>query len=228
MATLSRGQTFGATESITNTKLHNLVDLGSISALVNADCSASMALADTKLADITTGGKVSGAALILLGNTPSGAGSIPSKNILLAGDLILSSRTSAPTGWTDVSTTYDNKFMRIGDDTPLTTTGGSDTDSITLTTTELPAHTHATGTFAVANESAHTHVQGDSQYNRTGATVRNMLYQGDNMSDTPTVTGAGSAHTHSFTGALANTGSGTAFSVDTVPAYIQVRMFKKD
>jgi len=48
------------------------------------------------------------------------------------------------------------------------------------------------------------------------------------MSDTPTVTGAGSAHTHSFTGALANTGSGTAFSVDTVPAYIQVRMFKKD
>lgn len=31
MATLSRGQTYGSTEQITNTKLHNLVDLGSIS-----------------------------------------------------------------------------------------------------------------------------------------------------------------------------------------------------
>ena len=226
MATLSRGQTFGATESITNTKLHNLVDLGSISALVNADCSASMALADTKLADITTGGKVSGAALILLGNTPSGAGSIPSKNILLAGDLILSSRTSAPTGWTDVSTTYDNKFMRIGDDTPLTTTGGADTDSITLTTTELPAHTHAAGTYAAANESAHTHAipYGTGADGQSFIAAPSASYSGSGGIGTT----AGSAHGHTLSGASASSGSGTAFSVDTVPAYIQVRMFKKD
>ncbi|KYK25697.1 hypothetical protein AYK26_07715 [Euryarchaeota archaeon SM23-78] len=81
MATLSRGQTFGATETITNTKLHNLVDLGSISALVNADCAAAMGLVDTKLADITTAGKVNGSALTGLTNTPSGAGVIPAANL---------------------------------------------------------------------------------------------------------------------------------------------------
>lgn len=37
MATLSRGQTFGTTEQVTNTKLHNLVDLGSISGITGTD-----------------------------------------------------------------------------------------------------------------------------------------------------------------------------------------------
>jgi len=75
VATLSRGQTFGATESITNTKLHNLVDLGSISALVNADIAAAAAIAYSKLADID-GSKLTG-----LANIPSGAGSVPAANL---------------------------------------------------------------------------------------------------------------------------------------------------
>jgi len=81
MATLSRGQTFGATETITNTKLHNLVDLGSVTGIVNADIDASANLADTKLADITTGNKVRGTALANLSSIPSGAGVIPFVNI---------------------------------------------------------------------------------------------------------------------------------------------------
>jgi len=40
MATLSRGQTFGTTEQVTNTKLHNLVDLGTISGIALADFAA--------------------------------------------------------------------------------------------------------------------------------------------------------------------------------------------
>lgn len=54
MATLTRGQTFGSTEAITNTKLHNLVDLGSVSSIVNADISSSAAIAYSKL-NITGG-----------------------------------------------------------------------------------------------------------------------------------------------------------------------------
>lgn len=81
MATLTRGQTFGSTETVTNTKLHNLVDLGSISNIVNADVDPSAAIVDTKLAQITTTNKVSGTAISNLASIPSGAGLLPFANI---------------------------------------------------------------------------------------------------------------------------------------------------
>lgn len=49
--------------------------------IVNADISASAAIADSKLATISTTGKVSGAALTSLNTIPSGAGVIPSANL---------------------------------------------------------------------------------------------------------------------------------------------------
>lgn len=81
MATLTKGQTFGASETITNTKLHNLVDLGAVSNIVNADIDAAAAIIDTKLAQITTVNKISGTALGNLASIPSGAGLIPFANI---------------------------------------------------------------------------------------------------------------------------------------------------
>ncbi|MDP3789232.1 MAG: hypothetical protein Q8R48_02395 [Candidatus Omnitrophota bacterium] len=48
--------------------------------ITNAKCSPSMGLVDTKLAQIVTPGKVSGAAITLLGNVPSGAGVLPDVN----------------------------------------------------------------------------------------------------------------------------------------------------
>ncbi len=51
--------------------------------VTNAKVAAAAAIVDTKLAAITTAGKVSGAALTLLGNTPSGAGRIPRANAVL-------------------------------------------------------------------------------------------------------------------------------------------------
>ena len=61
MATLSKGYTFGATESVTNTKLHNLVDSGTVTSIVNADIDAGAAIAASKLdlgssGYLTTGG----------------------------------------------------------------------------------------------------------------------------------------------------------------------------
>ena len=50
MATLSKGYTFGSTETVTDTKLHNLVDDGSISNIVNADIGAAASIALSKLA----------------------------------------------------------------------------------------------------------------------------------------------------------------------------------
>lgn len=49
MATLSRGYSFGATESVTNAKLHSLVDSGTVGSIVNADIDAAAAIANSKL-----------------------------------------------------------------------------------------------------------------------------------------------------------------------------------
>lgn len=49
--------------------------------IVNADINASAAIADTKLATISTAGKVSGSALTSLSSIPAGAGAIPLANL---------------------------------------------------------------------------------------------------------------------------------------------------
>ena len=49
--------------------------------IVNADINASAGIVDTKLAQITTAGKVSGAALTSLASIPAGAGVIPAANL---------------------------------------------------------------------------------------------------------------------------------------------------
>lgn len=64
-----------ATAGITYSKL-NLTG-----GIVNADVNASAAIVDTKLATISTAGKVSGAALTSLSSTPSGAGVMPTANL---------------------------------------------------------------------------------------------------------------------------------------------------
>jgi hypothetical protein len=50
MAQLTKGQTFAGAETVTATKLNNLVDLATISNIVNADISASAAIDLSKLA----------------------------------------------------------------------------------------------------------------------------------------------------------------------------------
>ena len=62
MATLTRVKTFTSGELVTPDALHQLVDSAAISSIVNADISASAAIADTKLAQIATAGKVANSA----------------------------------------------------------------------------------------------------------------------------------------------------------------------
>jgi len=63
MATLTKGKTFTNGETVTPQKLHELVDLGTVSGIVNADIAAGAAIADSKLAQISTAGKVLPAAV---------------------------------------------------------------------------------------------------------------------------------------------------------------------
>ena len=76
MATLSKGYTYSATELVTNTKLHNVVDDGTVTAIVNADISATAAIVDTKLAQIATADAVSGTALVAGSVTNAGLAQI--------------------------------------------------------------------------------------------------------------------------------------------------------
>ena len=63
MATITKGKTFTNGELVTPASIHQLVDAATISGIVNADISASAAIVDTKLAQITTAGKVLPAAV---------------------------------------------------------------------------------------------------------------------------------------------------------------------
>ena len=49
MATITRGITFGASETITNAKLHSLVDDASVTNIVDSDISASAAISSSKM-----------------------------------------------------------------------------------------------------------------------------------------------------------------------------------
>lgn len=77
MATLSRGQSFGSTETITNTKLHNLVDLATITNIVDADIASNAQIQFSKL----LASSIDGSLLNNLGNIGSGAGKIPFANM---------------------------------------------------------------------------------------------------------------------------------------------------
>ena len=119
MAILTRGYSFGATESVTNAKLHALVDSASITAITNADIDTAAAIAASKLADID-GSKLSG-----LANITTGAGVIPAANLTSVaqkganGDITsLTALTSLPIGGT-MAIVIENRT----DDTGCTQTG---------------------------------------------------------------------------------------------------------
>ena len=84
MALINKPYTFSAGATIVAAEHNSNFDTiynefnGSIS---NANISGTAAITDSKLAQLTTAGKVSGASLTLLGSIPSGAGVVPVANL---------------------------------------------------------------------------------------------------------------------------------------------------
>jgi len=97
MATLGRGITLATTETITNAKLHQLVDSGTVTGIVDADISASAAITGSKLSTIIESGKVGGTALSYLASIPSGAGYLPYQNLASIPANTLTNLSSLPT-----------------------------------------------------------------------------------------------------------------------------------
>ena len=105
---------------------------------------------------------------------------------LPAGAVFFMVSGSCPTGTTDVSTTYSDKFVKInataGTSSDVVLTGTS--DSTTLTEAQMPAHTHP--------QKAETFLQ-------TGTSVRIEQGSGNTINSfggTTQSTGGGTGHTH--------------------------------
>jgi hypothetical protein len=148
------------------------------------------------------------------------------------GDWIISSVNTARTGWTNVSATYANKFMRISA-TPLSTGGA---DSVTLSANNLPEHNHPSGTLVNANNSGHTHRKyadadpGSSSFTEYDFSSITHVHQTNRSYTTPDVDlfiPNDGVHTHTISGSTGNNTT-TATAVATVPAYITVCVFQKN
>lgn len=161
MATITKGYSFGATETVTSAKLSTLVDSASISNIVEADISSS-AITNIKIND------VSGAKFTNLSEIFSGAGVIPLANggtgqstlagflnlIYPVGSIYTNASNSTNPGtllgfgtWTAFGAgrsiiCYDSGQTEF--DT-AEETGGAKTH--TLDISEIPAHTHSLLTY---------------------------------------------------------------------------------
>jgi len=130
-----------------------------------------------------------------------------------ADDLLHSFSTTTPTGWTDVTATYADKFLRVSTGAAKTT-GGADT------------HTHgaATGstTLSAAQSGlpAHTHTLSGFQNGGGGGSNANTEAAGSSAGSPATSSTGGSAassgHTHSIS------------SANNIPAFVQCKLYEKD
>lgn len=132
-------------------------------------------------------------------------GVVNATSVFVTGDWIISTVTTPHAGWTNVSATYSNKFIRINA-TPLTT-GGADT------------HTHGVGSYAGPS---HLHTVPFAGWTNVGSGADAANLTGG--TGTSTRMSADRDTSLSGTGAV----TGTSASGDNVPAYVQVVTFQKD
>lgn len=121
------------------------------------------------------------------------------------GTLMLFQQTAAPTGWTK-QTTHDNKALRVvsgtassggtsafttvfANQTPTITLSGMTANATTLTTAQIPSHTHGYTTLS----------------STTGGGMEPVSVWRDTFSTTTGATGGGGSHTHSVSGSASST-----------------------
>jgi len=160
MATLTPGYTFTSGEVVTPTKLNSAAAPTLVPATItNADIATTAAIADTKLATITTPGKVSGAAIsgdIATGNLTATGNVTGAKVVgrLADGTLNVVSATVTMTSANPVVVTWTGHNLKNGDLVEFSTTGALPT-AITASA-EYYVVNVATNTFQISATSGGT------------------------------------------------------------------------
>ena len=137
--------------------------------------------------------------MAVLGSTTlTGCNSIP--DFIGTGFLMLFQQTAAPTGWTK-QTTHNNKALRVvsgtvspGGTYPFTDvltdrTFGGTVGNTTLSTPQIPSHTHTIGDFSSTGAGA--------GFSEGPQSFVNSLFPGGGQSG---ATGGGGSHTHPYAG----------------------------
>ena len=133
MATLTKGKTFTNGELVTPASLHALVDSAAVANIVNADIAAGAAIADTKLATISTANKVAQSAVTNLTTELAGKAA--------------SSHAHTIANVTGLQTALDVK-QASGSYAPAT---GIAQSAVTNLTTDLAGKAAASHTHTIAN-----------------------------------------------------------------------------
>ena len=183
---------------------------------------------------------------------------------LPSGTKMLFQQTSAPVGWVK-DTTHDNKALRVvtgtagtGGSINFTTAFGSqNVDNTTLTTDQIPSHTHSFSATTGNNSVGHTHgfsattsdvgnhshgiaYSGNLLYSGGGGNPGTAFGGGVNQSTQPagahshTVSGTtgnvNANHTHTLSGTTGSLGGGNAHthSLNLAVSYVDVIMASKN
>ena len=115
----------------------------------------------------------------------------------------------------DGSTTFNvpnlvNKTVRGA--STVGSTGGSDT--VTLSTANMPAHTHGVGSLATASGGAHTHTIASYKSGSLSGSISYIETSSRGAISTMSgVINSAGAHTHTISGATASVGSGSAVTI---------------
>lgn len=157
--------------------------------------------------------------------TSNGAGALPTFQAagggFSAGTAMMFVQTAAPTGWTK-STTHNDKVLRVvsgsassggttafstvfANQTPTITTSGLSAGATTLSTSQIPSHTH---TMSRATDPC------------AGGTGVSTQFSGGTF--TTNATGGGGSHTHSISG------SATSSAITLNVQYVDVIIATKD
>ena len=131
-----------------------------------------------------------------------------------------------PTGWSlcngenGTPNLTDRFIVGVGGDYEIGDTGGL--DSVTLTTSQLPSHSHGRGTLSTSNAGSHSHGSGTLSTNSTGSHTHTYYMRptssfvkvssgdGANVrpnSNTSTDTSSAGSHSHSISGSTSSSGS---------------------
>ena len=208
MGIITKGVTLGATETVTNTKLHNLVDDATVTGIVNADVSAGAAIAASKLNLTGSGYVTTGANNAFTGdNSFSGGFTLTSTSLTDILGLIY------PVGIVITLGVATNPATLLGIGTWTAITGkvivgkaGSGTFNTLDATGGAETHTHADGSYAV-----------NIGITTSGANSTNQKLSNVGGSGTPDV--ALNGHTHTVDPASTDV-SGTSAAGSSLQPYI--------